>query len=80
MQMGLFILILSYLVIIKQTNSTNNWRIVDYKRDGYNGSTKVVFPSVSNAEGSEVGPDILSNGFKLKQIQELMQVVEHLYT
>ena len=54
------------LIIIKQTNSTNNWRIIDNKRDGYNGSTKVMYPSVSNAEGSEVGADLLSNGFKLR--------------
>ena len=54
------------LIITKQTNSTNNWRIIDSKRDGYNGSTKVMFPSVSNAEGSEVGADLLSNGFKLR--------------
>ena len=54
------------LVIIKQTNSTNNWRIVDNKREGYNGDTEVMYPSVSNAAGSEVGPDILSNGFKLR--------------
>ena len=54
------------MVIIKQTNSTNNWRIIDNERDGYNGSTKVLYPSVDNAEGSEVGADLVSNGFKLR--------------
>lgn len=54
------------MVIIKQTNSANNWRIIDDKRDGYNGSTKVLYPSVSNAEGAEVGADLVSNGFKLR--------------
>jgi len=54
------------LIIIKQTNAVNNWRIIDNKRNGYNGSTKVLYPSVSNVEGAEVGADFVSNGFKLR--------------
>jgi hypothetical protein len=54
------------LIILKQTSATNSWRIMDNKRDGYNGSTKVMYPSANNAEGSEVGVDFLSNGFKFR--------------
>ena len=56
----------SAFVLIKQTDGTNNWRIFDTERLGYNPNNYALYPSVSNAEGVEFLGDILSNGFKLR--------------
>jgi hypothetical protein len=52
------------LVICKRTDSTNDWGIVDSKRETYNGATKTLFADLVNAESSTYTVDLLSNGFK----------------
>ena len=54
-------------IMIKRTDSTGWWNIVDNKRLGYNPSQPRLYPNVQNAEDdSETNLDLLSNGFKLK--------------
>jgi hypothetical protein len=52
------------LVICKRTDSTNDWGIVDSKRETYNGATKTLFADLTNAESSTYTVDLLSNGFR----------------
>ena len=55
-------------VMIKRTDDTANWSIVDVKRDTYNSAIKRLNADQSNAENTSLDPfvDILSNGFKLQ--------------
>jgi hypothetical protein len=57
--------------MVKRTDSTSNWRIIDSERNEYNGLYKTLTASTSSAEysGSDDfgNSDILSNGFKLRQ-------------
>ena len=52
-------------VMVKRTNTAENWGVWDNKRDGYNLTKKFLIPSLSNAEqdGSQ-SLDLTSNGFK----------------
>ena len=57
------------LIIIKKATSSGsqNWRIIDNKRLGYNDKNNPLYPSIANSEGtSETTVDIISNGFKLR--------------
>jgi hypothetical protein len=55
-------------VLFKNTNSGENWRIMDAVRNTYNVVNGILYPNLSNAEGtSAVGFDILSNGFKIRE-------------
>ena len=51
-------------IITKQTNSTGSWFIFDNKRNGYNEIEPYVMANVANGEATDLGWDILSNGFK----------------
>jgi hypothetical protein len=51
-------------VMVKQTNSTGSWYIFDNKRDGYNETEPYLLSNSSNVEATDLGWDILSNGFK----------------
>ena len=56
-------------LLIKRTNSTGSWVIVDNKRDGYNETYKWLEPNTATAEQSitpVANVDFLSNGFKLR--------------
>ena len=56
-------------VLIKDSSITPtgyNWRVIDASRLGYNPDNYLLFPSVSDAEGSTVVCDLLSNGMKLR--------------
>jgi len=53
-------------VMIKRTDSTENWQIVDSSRDIYNVAINTLFPNLINAESGGVQYDLLSNGFKVK--------------
>jgi hypothetical protein len=60
-------------VMIKYANSAGAWDIIDTARDTYNQTTAALYPNLSNAEDNGTGNgyanlDILSNGFKLRQI------------
>ena len=59
------------MIIIKRTDSTNDWGIFDTTRNKYNLTDLKLFPNSSGAENSlwnsgENNIDILSNGFKLR--------------
>jgi len=55
-------------VMIKRTNSTQNWYINDNKRNPNNdGSENFLQANLSDAEGSTTVLDFLSNGIKLRQ-------------
>jgi len=53
-------------IMIKRTNATANWRVLDTARDTYNVASAELYPSISNAENSFNALDINSNGFKLR--------------
>jgi hypothetical protein len=52
--------------MIKRTDTTSNWTILDFTRLGYNVDNNPLFPNLSNAEGTTDLADLLSNGFKLR--------------
>ena len=49
-------------------NTVDNWEMADNKRSVYNGVENVLYPNLSNAEGTGVTTrlDLLSNGFKMR--------------
>jgi hypothetical protein len=53
-------------VMLKRTDSTSNWTILDFKREGYNVDNDPLFPNLSDAETTTDLADLLSNGFKLR--------------
>jgi len=53
-------------VIIKRTDTTNNWYIHDNKRLGYNVSNSYLKANENSAESATTDIDILSNGFKCR--------------
>jgi hypothetical protein len=54
------------LIMLKRTDTTSNWTIIDTARAGYNVDNDPLYPNLSNAEGTTDLADILSNGFKLR--------------
>jgi hypothetical protein len=55
-------------VMVKRTDASDSWQIMDTERDTYNPTDSVLFPNLSNAEDSRTvnNYDYLSNGFKLR--------------
>ena len=53
-------------VIVKKTSATNNWVMMDNKRDPFNMMTEYLLANDNTAEGTGLNFDFLSNGFKLK--------------
>ena len=55
-------------LIVKRTDSSANWRLVDNKRSPSNPRQKVLFPNLNNAESdvSDDAVDFLTNGFQIK--------------
>jgi hypothetical protein len=53
-------------LLIKRTDTTSNWTILDFAREGYNVDNDPLYPNLSNAEGTTDLADLLSNGFKLR--------------
>jgi len=53
-------------VLVKASNAVEGWVIWDSSRDTYNTMPDVLYPNLSNAEGSNTQIDFLSNGFKLR--------------
>ena len=54
------------LILIKRTDTTSNWTILDTSREGYNVDNDPLYPNLLNAEGTTDILDITSNGFKLR--------------
>lgn len=53
-------------IMVKRTDTTGNWTILDDAREGYNVDNDPLYPNLSNAEGTTDLADLLSNGFKLR--------------
>jgi hypothetical protein len=56
-------------LMVKRTDSTANWFILDTARNTYNAVNSYLMPNSSSAEDSNnstVNTDFLSNGFKLR--------------
>jgi hypothetical protein len=55
-------------VLIRRTNNSENWAIIDASRDSFNLSNNFLRPDENTAETSDgsVNMDLLSNGFKLR--------------
>jgi hypothetical protein len=54
------------LIMIKRTDTTGNWQMLDTSRIGYNASNYTLFANLSNAEAYNVVTDIVSNGIKMR--------------
>jgi hypothetical protein len=52
--------------MIKRTDTTANWRILDTSRSTFNVESAELYPSLANAEGTFDSLDGLSNGFKIR--------------
>ena len=53
-------------VMVKRTDSGNNWHMHDNKRVPHNSNNKTLYANLTNTEGTE-DFDMLSNGFKLRE-------------
>ena len=53
-------------VMVKRTDSTANWQILDNKRNTYNPWNTALFPDTTDPDTTDYSTDHLSNGFKLK--------------
>jgi hypothetical protein len=53
-------------VIIKRTDTTNNWHSYTSTIDPYNVVAKTLYPNLSNAEATENDLDFVSNGMKMR--------------
>jgi hypothetical protein len=54
-------------VMIKRTDSTGNWQIIDTSRSTYNEAVATLYPNLTNAEDlTNTKLDALSNGFKIR--------------
>ena len=54
------------VVIIKRSNSTGNWVILDDKREGYNVDNDELYANLTDFESGNDLIDITSNGFKVR--------------
>ena len=57
-------------IMFKNSSASENWRIIDNKRDTDNPAAQHLYPNLANAEGSGTSYndfiDFLSNGFKIR--------------
>jgi hypothetical protein len=53
-------------IMIKRTDSTGDWNLIDTSRSTYNQTNNVLWANLSDADSAGQGTDILSNGFKLR--------------
>ena len=63
------------LMIIKRTDTADNWQIQDIKRHGSNGENSRLQPNDSSAEATNstwTSMDFLSNGFKQRYTDSIM--------
>ena len=58
--------------MIKRTDSTAFWMILDSERDTYNVIDGQLYPNSSNAETSSAVADFVSNGFKARSTSNEM--------
>jgi len=53
-------------VMLKESDGTNQWVMYDNKRPGYNQTSNALFANASSAEATDLGVDLLSNGYKIR--------------
>ena len=53
-------------LLIKRTDTTSNWTLLDSQREGYNADNDQLFPNSASLETTTDLLDLLSNGFKLR--------------
>jgi hypothetical protein len=53
-------------VMLKESDGTNQWVMYDNKRPGYNQTSNALFANGNDAEPTDLGIDILSNGYKIR--------------
>ena len=51
-------------LMLKRADSTSQWCIIDNKRPGYNIAVNTLFANLSDVEATDLGVNLLSNGFK----------------
>jgi hypothetical protein len=66
-------------VLYKRTDSTSDWYLDDYRRDGYNFANKNLYANLSATESSGAFTDFLSNGFKLQTSSSLRNAASGTY-
>jgi hypothetical protein len=67
-------------IIFKKTSSTSNWGIFDNARDPYNEVDHILFPNLNNADLTPAyNMDFLSNGFKLRNTSDIVNVSGQTY-
>ena len=54
------------MVIVKQSNTSRNWLILDNKRNEFNDVDKFLKANTNDAEGTTTLVDFVSNGFKCR--------------
>jgi len=65
-------------ILIKSASGEYHWIIHDSERSVYNVTTHNLYPSINNAEDTGTNAfDILSNGFKLRTLQNGYNTVSH---
>ena len=52
--------------MIKRTDSTSGWAIMDDEREGYNVDNDFIDAAAADAEQTDDTTDLLSNGFKIR--------------
>jgi hypothetical protein len=53
-------------VLVKRSDSTSNWTVVDTARDTYNPLAAGLYPNLSNSESTPGAADITATGFKIR--------------
>ena len=53
-------------IMVKRTDSSGDWQLVDNKRLGYNVDNNALFPNIDNIEDTGDVVDVISNGFKIR--------------
>ena len=53
-------------ILLKRTDTTSDWTIIDTAREGYNVDNDPLYANLTDVEGTADLVDILSNGFKLR--------------
>jgi len=66
-------------VMIKRTDSTNNWLLRDNKRDPYNVTDHFLAADIGDAETIEVDLDFVSNGMKMREDQATINQGTYIY-
>ncbi len=52
--------------MLKEHDGTNQWVMYDNKRPSYNQTSNALFANGTSAEATDLGIDILSNGYKIR--------------